>query len=233
MSFIGVICGLKSEAKTVERAVASHKLRIGISGANAARAEECASSFCDEGAAAIISVGVSGGLDPALEPGQLIVGDKTIAGDGSIYASDHALLEAAKASMRDAGHEEPLVSSLYGSDEIIDSAQKKQALRTQFGTVAVDMESHGAARAAARKGVPFIALRAIADPADRALPAAALNAVAPDGSTRIIATLGAAMRDPKQFPALMKLGADSAAATKALRRDLGPLFLGFFLSLNL
>ena len=95
------------------------------------------------------------------------------------------------------------------------------------------MESHGAARAAAQNNTPFIAIRAIADPADRALPQAALGAVAPDGSTRVLKTLGAALRDPKQFPGLMKLGADSDAALKTLRRDLSPIFGRFFLSFDL
>ena len=125
------------------------------------------------------------------------------------------------------------MASLFGADFIIDSASKKSELFANHSAVAVDMESHGAARAAAHAGVPFLAIRAIADPADRALPKAALGAVAPDGSTRVMATLGAALRDPKQFPELMKLGADSAAATKTLRRDLGPLFFRLFLSLDL
>ncbi|MHA7873457.1 MAG: nucleoside phosphorylase-I family protein, partial [Hyphococcus sp.] len=90
-----------------------------------------------------------------------------------------------------------------------------------------------AARAAAQNKTPFIAIRAIADPADRALPPAALKAIAPDGGTRTFATLVAAFGDPKQFPALMKLGADNAAALKTLRRDLGPLFGALFLSFDL
>ena len=240
MSFIGVICGLKSEAQTVERSVGLSKIRVGISGANAQRAEECAQGFCEQGAAAIISVGISGGLDPALAPGDLVIGEATVTESGSAFGSDRALLNAVKAhyaKQRYAQIEgtgvDPVFGNLFGADEIIESAHKKAMLFEQHSAVAVDMESHGAARAAAHFGLPFIAIRAIADPADRALPMAALNAVAPDGSTRIFATLGAAMRDPKQFPLLMKLGADSAAATKTLRRDLGPLFLRFFLSLDL
>ncbi|MCK5747041.1 MAG: hypothetical protein KAH44_12535, partial [Oricola sp.] len=92
-SFIGVVCGLKSEAQAVAAAkVDQSKLRIGISGANAARAEEIARGFCNDGASAILSVGVSGGLDPALKPGDLIIGETIIADDGSVYASDKYLL---------------------------------------------------------------------------------------------------------------------------------------------
>lgn len=235
-AFIGIICGLKSEAQAVSASVDQSKVRIGVSGANAARAEEIARGFCEQGASAIISVGVSGGLDPALKPGDLVIGETVIADDGSIYASDRYLIAAITfAHFRESedDREDLKLVKLFGADEIVDSITKKSALFHNHGTVAVDMESHGAARAAARAGAPFLAIRAIADPADRALPQAALGAVAPDGATRIFTTLGAAMRDPKQFPELMKLGADSAAATKRLRRDLGPLFLRLFLSLDL
>ena len=260
--FIGVICGLKSEAEAVSASVDASEIRIGVSGANAARAEEIAREFCNDGASAIISVGVSGGLDPAVKPGDLIIGETIIADDGSVYASDKYLLAAITSDHPGEGRGpetlrkmDPgwslssgrplagsggrdsrsgyLVAKLFGADEIIDSAAKKSALFHNHGCAAVDMESHGAARAAARAGAPFIALRAIADPADRALPQAALNAVAADGSTRVWSTLGAAMRDPKQFPELMKLGGDSAAATKTLRRSLGPLFARLFLCFDL
>ena len=81
------------------------------------------------------------------------------------------------------------------------------------------MESHAVAGVASMMNTPFIAIRAIADPSDRALPPAALNAVAEDGSTDIPKTLVTALMGPSQFPALMKLGRDAARATKTLRRD--------------
>jgi len=251
--FIAIICGLKSEAQAVSAVLDGSKIRVGVSGANAERAETLARKFCEDGAMAVISIGISGGLDPALKPGDLIIGDKIIGDDGGVYESDSYLLKSITSSFvtlsslhpeegrrsvtkdegKTAPQDEVIVGPLFGSDEIIESAGKKAALFQNHGCLAVDMESHGAARAAANAGVSFLAIRAVADPADRALPPAALGAIAPDGSTRILATVGAAMRDPKQFPALLKLGADSGAALKTLRRSLGPLFSGLFLSLDL
>ncbi len=255
--FIAVICGLKSEAQVVSRVLDASKIRVGVSGANAARAEEIARKFCETGAVAIISVGVSGGLDPDLKPGDLLIGETVIADDGAIYESDRYLLGSIMSALsRESGNPgkqsamdprfrgdergegldaniKAITGPLFGSDEIIESISKKAALYRDHRAFGVDMESHGAARAAASSGIPFLAIRAVADPAGRALPPAALGAVAPDGSTRMLATLGAAMRDPKQFPALMKLGADSSAAIKTLRRDLGPLFGRLFLRLDL
>lgn len=227
--FIGVICGLKSEAAAVRSVLGDGaRIRIGVSGANAQRAEGIAREFCADGARAILSVGVSGGLDPALMPGALVVGEKTIAGNGDAWSSDKNLLEISRNTLS-----EVTTGVLFGADDIIDNVEVKAMLFQKHHAMAVDMESHGCARAAAEARVPFLAIRAIADPADRALPPAALGAVAPDGSTRVFKTLGAALRDPKQFPELMKLGADSAAASKTLRRDLGPLFRSLFLALDL
>ncbi len=95
------------------------------------------------------------------------------------------------------------------------------------------MESHGAARAAKRAGVPFLAIRAIADPAHRALPKSALGAVAPDGSTKVVSTLMKAAAAPWEFPALLQLGFDSDRALIALGRNLGGLLGALFVGLDL
>ncbi len=225
-----MICGLKTEAQAVLSVVDVSKIEIAVSGANAERAAEHGRILCHNGAAAVISVGISGGLDPSLTPGDLVIGDRVIGDDGGRYESDRYLLGAIQKDIDARGLR---TGAIFGSDDVIKTASKKAALFQNHETLAVDMESHGAARAAAENSVPFLAIRAIADPADRALPAAAINAIAPDGSTRMLATLGAAMLNPGQFPQLMKLGGDSAAALKTLRRDLGPLFRRLFLVFDL
>lgn len=220
MSFIAVICGLQSEKAAVEKSVGERGVRIGVSGANGDRAYELARSFCEEGARAVLSIGVSGGLDKALKPGALVIGERVVAGKGGEWESDIYLLRAAK---RAALTHPPSIGAIFGSDIVIDDVETKAVLNRGHECLAVDMESHGAARAAAQAGVPFLAIRAIADPADRALVKAALTAVAPDGSTRNMKTLGEAIRDPKQLPGLWKLGADSGKALATLKKSLPPL----------
>ena len=179
--FIGVVCGLKSEAYAIRQATTLSTLRIGVSGADAGRAEDIAREFCSDGAAVIVSFGVSGGLDPKLVPGDLLIGDRVIDQAGKVFSSHIELLKAVVSAPFGA---EMKTGALFGSDEIIASADQKAGIFQNLNCLAVDMESHGAARAAVSAGVPFMAMRAIADPADRALPPAALGAVAPDGSTR-------------------------------------------------
>ncbi len=69
------------------------------------------------------------------------------------------------------------------------SVAAKATLRAASGALAIDMESAAVAEAAAEAGVPFLVLRVIADPADRAIPPVALHGVAPDGSRRPWAVL--------------------------------------------
>ncbi len=231
MAKIGIICGLKSEAKAVRKAFPDERVSIAISGANADRAYALAKGFADEGNAAgeggrlIISVGVSGGLLPAYAPGDLVIGSKVVTISGEEYHCSSDYIDLLKRSHKAAGISPSII---YGSDEVILTIEEKNRLYQETGAKSVDMESHGAARAAKEAGLGFLAIRAIADPAGRALPEAALNAVNEDGSTKIVGTLFKAMQNPIQLSELAQLGSDSKEALKTLSVSLGG-FLGVLL----
>jgi hypothetical protein len=115
-------------------------------------------------------------------------------------------------------------ADISGTDIPVSTEADKAALHKSVGTVAVDMESHVAARIAARYGAPFVACRVIIDPAERALPPAALVGVRPDGRTDVFAVLRSLCQQPSQTPALLRVAADARAARSALfrgRRSLG------------
>jgi len=235
VSKIGIICGLKSEAKMVRRAFPDDRVDVVVSGANSMRAEQLATALCQNGTRAngevreavdlIISVGVSGGLLPAYQPGDLVIGQKVVTAHGEEYICDPDCLDIVKKSHRAAGINPSII---FGSDEIIASADEKSRIYKQTGAKSVDMESHGAARAASMADVPFLAIRAIADPADRVLPDAALGAVTPEGGTRVLGALMKAARNPIELSALMQLGADSKEGLKSLSVNLSG-FLGVLL----
>lgn len=229
-AFVAVICGLKSEAAAITASLAAARIdaaraRIAVSGANAARAEELTVDLIGAGAGGVISAGLCGGLDPALKSGDLIIGERVVSASGDVVLSDRRLLAAAPKGA-------PQVA-IFGSDDIIESAEKKAQLFGRYASQTVDMESHGAARAAARAGVPFIAIRAVADGAGRALPKAALGAVTPSGGVNIISVLIECLKAPQQFEEIAMLGRESGAATETLRRDFGDAFGAFLLALDL
>ncbi len=221
---IGIVCGLASEARVVRRACAdlalSDRVDISISGANAERAYCLAIDFADAGVQLILSIGISGGLSPALVPGDLVLAEGVVDGDGHHYACGRAQLSGLRKSVASL----PVPSLIYGSDSVILTADEKSRLHGTYKADSVDMESHGVACAANVAGLGFLALRAIADPSDRSLPQAALDAVKPDGTTKLFSPLLRAAKAPGQFPALLRLGRDSEKALAALGDKLGPVF---------
>lgn len=174
---------------------------------------------------AVISFGLAGGLDPALRPGGLLIADQIISGERTWQTS--AALAGALQSALSAGGTKPLRSALAGVDATVMDPTSKTALRTATGASAVDMESHVVAAYATAKNLPWGSLRAICDPATRALPPLATQGLKADGGIDFAATLKSVARDPSQIPALIRTGLDTAIAVAALRRARRLLGFGF------
>jgi hypothetical protein len=104
---------------------------------------------------------------------------------------------------------------LCGQIIIFTTADKRLVLQ-ETGAIAVDLESVVVARAAAALGIPFLVLRAIADPATRALPPAALLPLANDGTPDVRRVLGSVMRRPQQLPTLLAVAREALQALEAL-----------------
>ncbi len=169
---------------------------------------------------AVMSFGIAGGIAPGQKPGDVILADKVIAGE--IFSADPRWLAALSRKIPDTR-----VGALVGVDEMIGCRHHKARLHKETGGLAVDMESHGAARYAQERGIPFIALRAVADPHHRALPGSALVGMNPDGSTNVPAVLRALARRPGDLPGLILTAREAGAAMRALvrcRRLLGEFF---------
>jgi hopanoid-associated phosphorylase len=184
-----------------------------------------------KGCHGVLSFGVAGGLAPQLKPGACVVGRNVIT-ENARYASDtvwsRSLIDAVQG--RAGRFTAPQVVSfgdIAGSDVPLVCADAKRRLHEKTGAVAVDMESHLAARIAVEHRVPFAAFRVIADPSDRGLPPAALVATNPDGGIDFQAIMQSLIRHPKQVPTLFRLALDSWSARRALvpsRRFLGADF---------
>ena len=226
--FIGVVVGLKSEEDAVRRALAmlpasdAQRVRIAVSGADAKRAEDHARAFAAAGARGLVSAGISGGLAPGLEPGALLVA-KSVRDEAGEYPAHAAFLDAIDVEVGDA-----TLATLLGVDAVVTSSAQKAELAQRFSAEAVDMESHAVARVAAEAGLAFIAIRAIADPAERALPPSTEGAIAPDGAVRAFSVMKKLAFRPGDLPALMALGRDQEKALAALRDGLGHFLPRFF-----
>jgi adenosylhomocysteine nucleosidase len=163
-----------------------------------------------DGATGVLSFGLCGGLDPALGPGDLVIGNRVRAGDHDI-AVDAEWLERLTRALPDVA-----VGGVAGTDTIVGASSAKAALRIETGAVATDMESHRAALAALEAGVPFAILRAVSDGASDSLPLCAQMGFRPDGSVDIGAVVRGLMTRPSEFPALMRTAHNAGLAMAAL-----------------
>lgn len=172
-----------------------------------------------EGCRGLISFGVAGGLAPYLDPGACVVGSAIVSGEKRI-ATDREWSEKLLLTIPNA-----VYGVLAGVPAPISDPAAKRSLFMKSGAVAVDMESHIVAAIAASHGLPVAAIRVITDPAVRSLPAAALAAMRPDGTTDISAMIRSVMQQPRELPALLRTALDAHAARSTLmrgRRLLGP-----------
>jgi adenosylhomocysteine nucleosidase len=162
------------------------------------------------GGSGIISIGIAGGLAPGLAPGDWVIASGVVS-DGVRIPTDNRWSQKLLTALPSAVH-----ADISGVDAPVVAEADKRALHATHGTVACDMESHIAARIAARHGVPFAACRVIIDPAERTLPPAALVGMRADGRPDVFAVVRSLCQQPKQLFALLRVVADLRAARSAL-----------------
>jgi adenosylhomocysteine nucleosidase len=102
----------------------------------------------------LVSIGFAGGLMDSLDLGDIVVADRVI---------DQRTGERFECTDEICAIENAPRGGLLSATEVIASTKEKRSLAAQWGAIAVDMESAGVARAAAQRGVPFSAIKAITD----------------------------------------------------------------------
>ncbi|HUC65787.1 MAG TPA: hypothetical protein VMA53_10190 [Stellaceae bacterium] len=212
---VAAVTGLAAEARIARRA----GLAAAASGGDAGRTRAVTLRLIADGATALVSFGICGGLDPALQPGSLVLPEAVRDAAGERWAAErawHARIAAALVARGIAARQ----GDLLGADAIVASPARKAVLRRESGAVAADLESHHVARAAVASGLPFLVLRAVADPAERALPPAALIELDASGRPALAAVLLSLGRHPLQLPALLRVAADTRRALRALDRGI-------------
>jgi adenosylhomocysteine nucleosidase len=198
---LGIVVGLAAEARWAQPLG-----DVAIGGGLPAGATAAAERLVAQGAGALLSFGLCGGLHPVLPPGTLLVPRQVR--DGSVYFdTDPGLADQL------GGWSADLL--LAGRSMVVSAAEKAKLFATTRAA-AVDLESGAVAHVAARRGVPFAVLRAVCDPAERDLPPAVLAALDQAGAVAVWRMLAQVAAKPGQVPALLRLARDSAAARRAL-----------------
>jgi hopanoid-associated phosphorylase len=201
--------GMQREARLVERHGAGLGVRAVAGGGREAQLKARLEAALD-GADAILSIGLGGALDPLLEVGDVVVGSEVLRPRGR-WETDAVWRDWLLGRLPGARS-----GPVYGSGEMVLSALDKDKLRRRGGAVLVDMESHVAAQVAAARGLPLAVVRVVSDKAAASLPEAVRAGIAADGGMDLMGVLGALARDPRQLPALIRVGRDADLAFKAL-----------------
>lgn len=190
-----------------------------VPGGGRSEALEQALIAAADGCAGCISIGLAGALAEGLSPGDWAVADAVLAAGEPIAA--HGPWRDALAARLPAAR----TGLFLGSDAMLTAAADKRRAGAATGAIAVDMESHVAARVARRLGLPFAAARVISDAVGRDLPPAVSVGMRPDGGMALGPVLAALARDPAQLAGLVRTGLEAGTAFRALgrgRRLLGP-----------
>jgi hopanoid-associated phosphorylase len=218
---MGVVAALEAEARTLGPAVRRRDglsslgdgALLAVSGMGGALAALAARHLVDAGAAALMSFGLAGGLDPALSAGTVVLPTAVISPDGARFLTSTGWRE----QMSDAiAKQRPVAGgTLLTSLSAIGTVADKAAAFRETGAVAVDMESSGVAEVAAAHNLPFIAVRVIVDTAADVLPRAVM-AASRGGHVNFRRLIGGLAVAPLDLIALIRLGQRYRAATRSL-----------------
>lgn len=224
MSSVGLIVALAEECHSLtsgrvpERQC--HRLADGRllvrAGAGPEAARRAAELLLDQGASALVSWGCAGGLDPRLQPGDLVVPSAIRQPDGALLRTDPAALQALLDRLTPELN--PIVDILLETPVIVSAANDKERLFRDSGAVAADMESAAVARVAIGRGVPFLAVRSIADPAGMSLPPSIAAAFDPQGRLHLNRLLSSLLLRPRDIPGLIGVGRHFRLALATLGR---------------
>lgn len=209
------VTGLERERRILAESGAAPEIEVIVGGGDALRLERETEQAAPR-ARGIISIGIAGALAPGLRPGAWVVADAirgAVRGADLAMPTDQAWRERLLARLP--GATQGLV---LGGGAIVATAAEKADLHRITGAIAVDMETHIAARVAARHRLPFVVARVISDAADRTLPPAARVGMRADGGIDLPAVLRSLLADPLQLPALIRTGLEAERAFRALLR---------------
>lgn len=222
MAVVGVVTGLEFEADVVRR----HARFAGVAdqvlvaaGIGRERARRLSEGLLAEGATALVSFGIAGGLSPDVACETAVVATAIKAENMETISCSAAWAARLADALRSSS---PLArGDLAYAPIILTTSRDKGGTFAATHALAADMESYGVGEAALKAGVPFAAIRVVADTAGEQLPEIALHAMAPDGSLKLAETLNRVVRRPGQIPGLIRLGRSTARARRRLNSIAG------------
>jgi adenosylhomocysteine nucleosidase len=214
---LGVVTSHKSEADCFRHLEGVQAPLIFRTGGSAAKARSGAEQLSGQGVAGLVSFGLATGLAPVLRPGDLVLAESVVLPSGQAIRTDPAW-RSALARQLSGRNLSMRVARIAGYDELLTSAsEKRRAFQATFAA-ALDTDSHAVAQVAATAGLPFVVIRAIAEPAEQNLPSPLR---VHGGEEDLVRGLGIAVRllcRPWEFPAAWQFARNGRLALATLHR---------------
>lgn len=220
---IGLVVALPAEARSLGArgvrpgdCVRWQRGWIAISGIghhNAQRAAEC---LLERGVSALANWGVAGALVASLVPGDVLIPDRIRYADDDAHDfipdADSATCLVRQLTGGILVHR----GTLWSASQAVTGMADKRALADRTGAVAVDMEAAAVAAVAIRARLPFVALKAVCDPLNRAVPARIARKLDGNGGVSIAMLSAIVCGGPATWRAARLLARDFAQARHSL-----------------
>jgi adenosylhomocysteine nucleosidase len=229
----GLVVALPQESRSLTGSALKHgeclaldeRTLVHVCGVGTANVAWAVRALIDRGAQGVVSWGCTAGLSAGLAPGDLCLPRAILDADGANYEVSPCWHRRAASVLGTsfALHTGPILTV----GRIVASPAEKSVLAARFGAVAADMESAGIAAAALEHSVPFLAVRAVVDPAGLAVPLGVSRALDARGGVDVSQLLAWVVRHPGDWPGLIALRWHFRAALRTLRAASHRLGSGF------
>lgn len=194
----------------------SEHLLIAHSGAGFKNARVAAELLISQGATRLISWGCAAALADNLKPGDLTLPPTLLDANHLQIASNSAWHSYTQNLL---ANSLPVHSgALLESQEIVALSHEKKHLHLATNAIVLDMESVAIAKVALQNNLPFLAIRAIADPVTMDLPKAVVHALNEQGEIILPRLLSYLLVHPTELAGLIQLGLHFHAAKKTLKQ---------------
>ncbi len=188
------------------------------SGAGVENARLGSELLLQSGAEKLISWGCAAALDGEFRSGDLVLANACVDADHvAIDLNNEAWLVNVRNCLSKHSHLRIHTGKLAESKNIVASSYDKAKIAEGTDAIALDMESVAIAKVAQAHGLPFLSIRAIADPVNMDLPKAVSHALNEQGDVMVGKLLTYLMWHPAELPGLIKLGLHFHDAKKTLR----------------
>ena len=225
----GIVVALPEELSTLTNrkidkgnsSLISENMLVAYSGTGPDNAKNAAEQLISKGSKQLVSWGCAAALDASLKPGDLALPKTLLTESQQKLPIEPKWHQHAVRTL--SPHFKLLTGCLMESRHIVSSGRKKAVLHHATRCQTVDMESAAIAKVAEHAKIPFLAIRAIADPADMSLPEAITHALNEEGEIEMKKLLGFLATHPYELGGLIKLGFHFNSARTKLKSVAGHL----------